>query len=190
MSGSMTRRGVLTGAAAIAGISALPQVLRSRSIIGHVVIDRRLDLSAQFARGVGATRTHVVDALDDLCNRWYTRLRTEVLADGAHIAGLTNWMDYVVMRSCAAEIGYAGAFHAEHAPAAAGVAHAVTAHPDLLPALAQSGPSRSWAQVMGESLASGEHLRSRFVPGRIFHATTVAAAGQVRMVSWVFSPRA
>jgi hypothetical protein len=189
MSGSMTRRGVLTGAAAIAGITALPQFLNARAAIGDVVVDERLAQSAQFARGVAATRVHWVGALDDLCNRWYTQLRTQVLADAGHIAGLTTWMDYMVMRACAAEIGYVGAFHAEHVPlAAAGIAHAVTAHPDLLSALTRATP-RSWAQVIGEALASGAHLRSRFVPGAVFNGTTAAAAGDVRMVTWVFSPR-
>jgi hypothetical protein len=55
-----------------------------------------------------------------------------VLANCGHIAGLTTWMDYVVMRSCAAEIGYAGAFHAEHVPGRGIVEHQVIAHPDLL----------------------------------------------------------
>lgn len=186
----MTRRGVLTGAAAIAGMTALPAFLNARTAIGHVVVDARLPQSAQFARGVAATRTHAVGALDDLCNRWYMQLRAAVLADAGHIAGLTTWMDYVVMRSCAAEIGYAGAFHAEHIPAgAAHLTHAVTAHPDLLSALTRLGQPHRWARVMGAALASGAHLRSRFVPGEVFSATTEVAAGQVRMVSWVFSPR-
>ena len=189
MSGSLTRRGVLTGAAAIAGMTALPQFLNARAAIGHVVVDERLAASAQFAGGLAATRVHTVGALDDLCNRWYTQLRTEVLADAGHIAGLTTWMDYVVMRSCAVESGYAGAFHAEHIPlGAAVIAHAVTAHPELLSSLVQLGQPQTWARVLGEALASGAHLRSRFVPGQVFNATTTAAAGHVRMVTWVFSP--
>ena len=96
-----------------------------------------------------------------------------VLADAGPIAGLTTWMDYVVMRSCAAEIGYVGAFHAEHVPAgAAHLTHAVTAHPDLLSALTRLEQPQRWAQVMGAALASGAHLRSRFVPGEVFSATT------------------
>jgi hypothetical protein len=110
MSGSITRRGVLTGAAVIAGVTALPSFLTpasaARSAIGHVVVDDRLAHSAAFAGGFGGSKIHHVNALDDLCNRWYTRLRREVVADAGHIAGLTTWMDYVVMRSCAAEIGY------------------------------------------------------------------------------------
>jgi hypothetical protein len=189
MSRSLTRRGVLTGAAAIAGMTALPQFLNARAAIGHVVVDERLAASAQFARGIAATRLHTVGALVDLCNRWYTRLRTEVLADAGHIAGLTTWMDYVVMRSCAVEIGYAGAFHAEHVPlGAAGLAHAVTAHPELLASLTRLALPQTWAQVMGEALASGAHLRSRFVPGEVFSTTAAVDAGHVRMVTWVFSP--
>jgi hypothetical protein len=110
MGGSITRRGVLTGAALIAAVTALPPFLTpssaARSAIGHVVVDDRLAHSAAFADGFVGLNIHHVDALDDLCNRWYTRLRREVLADARHIAGLTTWMDYVVMRSCAAEIGY------------------------------------------------------------------------------------
>jgi hypothetical protein len=113
MSGSMTRRGVLAGAAALVGVTALPP-FRSPSAIGHVVVDERLAYSAAFARGFDAARIHRVSALDDLCNRWYTRLRKEVLADGRHIAGLTTWMDYIVMRSCAAEIGYVRTSYTEH----------------------------------------------------------------------------
>jgi hypothetical protein len=185
----MTRRGVLTGAAAIAGMTALPQFLNPRAAIGHVVVDERLAQSALFARGVAATRMHAVGALDDLCNRWYTQLRDQVLSDAGHIAGLTTWMDYVVMRSCAAEIGYASAFHAEHVPVdATALAHSVTAHPDLLSSLVRLGQPQTWARVLGEALASGAHLRSRFVPGQVFSATTAAVAGHVRMVTWVFSP--
>lgn len=113
MSGSITRRGVLSGAAAIAGVSALPPFLApastARSAIGHVVVDARLALATVFAGGFLGANIHRVDALDDLCNRWYTRLRRQVLADGRHIAGLTTWIDYVVMQGCAAEIGYRGA---------------------------------------------------------------------------------
>jgi hypothetical protein len=189
MSESMTRRGVLTGAAAIAGMTALPQFLKAPAVIGHVVVDGRLAESAQFAHGVGAVRVHAVDALEDLCNRWYTQLRAEVLADAGHIAGLTTWMDYVVMRSCAAEIGYAGAFHAEHVPlGSARLAHAVTAHPDLLSSLTRLAQPQAWARTMGEALASGAHLRSRYVPGQVFNGTTEASAGHMRMVTWVFSP--
>ena len=186
----MTRRGVLTGAAAIAGMTALPRFLSARSAIGHVVVDERLAPSAQFARGVAPTRVHAVGALNDLCNHWYTQLREAVLADAGHVAGLTTWMDYVVMRSCAAEIGYAGAFHAEHIPAgAARLTHAITAHPDLLSLLTGGVPPQNWAHAMGEALASGAHLRSRFVPAEVFTGTVQAAAGHMRMVSWVFSPR-
>ena len=110
MSGSITRRGVLTGAAVIAGVTALPSFLApagtARSAIGHVVVDARLAHSAAFAGGFVGANIHHVNALDDLCNRWYTRLRREVLADARHIAGLTTWIDYVVMQGCAAEIGY------------------------------------------------------------------------------------
>ncbi|MGC1457642.1 MAG: hypothetical protein WA825_05145 [Steroidobacteraceae bacterium] len=122
MSGSMTRRGVLSGAVAIAGMTALPQFLNARPVgrdgIGHVVIDERLIESADFAAGISGSRIHTVGALDDLCNRWYTQLRRRVLADARSIAGLTSWMDYVVMRSCAAEIGYVRTFHAEQRSAA------------------------------------------------------------------------
>ena len=158
MSGSLTRRGVLTGAAAIAGMTALPRFLNARVAIGHVVVDERLAQSAQFARGVAATRMHAVGALNDLCNRWYTRLRAQVLADAGPIAGLTTWMDYVVMRSCAAEIGYAGAFHAEHVPVgAAGLAHAVTAHPDLLASLVRLAQPQTGRRRWGR----------RWLPARI-----------------------
>ncbi len=110
MSGSITRRGVLTGAAVIAGVTALPPFLApARGAIGHVVVDDRLAHSAAFAGGFFGSNIHHIDALDDLCNRWYTRLRREVLADARHIAGLTTWIDYVVMQGCAAEIGYRAA---------------------------------------------------------------------------------
>ncbi len=127
MGGSLTRRGVLSCAAAIAGVTALPKLLHlsagsaaaatphaQRTGIYHVVVDGRCTASAFFAGGFHRPRIHVVSALDDLCHRWYTRLRTEVLADAGHIAGMTTWMDYEVMRSCAAEIGYVRAFHADH----------------------------------------------------------------------------
>jgi len=109
----MTRRGVLAGAAALAGATALPRILCAADI-GHVVVDERLAQSAAFARGFAPARIHPVSALDDLCNRWYTRMRKEVRADARDIAGLTHWMDYVVMRSCAAEIGYGRTVYTEH----------------------------------------------------------------------------
>jgi hypothetical protein len=172
----MTRRGVLTGAAAIAGVTALPQFLNAhpavRGVIGHVVVDERLIHSAAFAAGISGSRIHTVSALDDLCNRWYTQLRRQVLAEGGHIAGLTTWIDYVVMRGCAAEIGYVGTFHAEHLVGAGGVQYT------------------SWAQAMGAALAAGAHLRPGFVPGVQFSAMAWPAAAHGRLMSWVFSPRA
>ncbi len=156
----MTRRGVLAGAAALAGMTALPQLLRA-SAIAHVVVDHRLAHSRAFATAFAGSRIHRVSALDDLCNRWYTRMRRQVLADAGPIAGLTSWMDYIVMHDCAAEIGYRSSHHAEH-----------LARPDAAP---------SWAQAMGRVLAAGARPR-RAVAGS-------AAAGEVRMISWVFSPR-
>jgi hypothetical protein len=168
MSGSITRRGVLAGAAAVAGVSALPALLApTRSAIGHVVVDERLAHSVAFASGFRGPDFHLVGALDDLCNRWYTRLRREVLANAGHIAGLTSWIDYVVMRSCAAEIAYRRAFHAEHLP-----------------------DTQFWPQALGEALASGAHLQPHWSSGRVFGASTAAVAtGPLRMVTWVFSPR-
>jgi hypothetical protein len=105
---------------------------------------------------------HHVGALDDLCNRWYTGLRREVLADTRQIAGLTSWMDYIIMHGCAAEIGYRGSFHSDH-----------LASPDSAP---------SWAQALGRTLARGARP-----DGSAF--SRAAAADAVRMVAWVFSPR-
>ncbi|HEY6456482.1 MAG TPA: hypothetical protein VIY90_14510 [Steroidobacteraceae bacterium] len=168
MSESITRRGVLAGAAAVAGVSALPSLLApARSAIGHVVVDERLAHSVAFASGFRGSDLHPVGALDDLCNRWYTRLRREVLAKAGHIAGLTSWIDYVVMQGCAAEIGYRRAFHAEHLPG-----------------------TQLWPQALGKALAAGTHLRSRFEPERVFTAATAAVpTGHVRLVTWVFAPR-
>jgi hypothetical protein len=155
----MTRRGVLTGAAAIAATTAAPQFLRRSRVgptaIGHVVVDERLPQSAAFASGIDGSRRHAISALDDLCNRWYTRLRREVRATSTAVAGLTTWMDFVVMRSCAAEIGYACAFHAEQVPGRGFLEHQVTAHPDLL-----------WLA-----------------------RTIATPPDHMRMVTWVFSPR-
>ena len=109
----MSRRGVLTGAVALAGLTSLPGILNA-SAVGHLVVDDRLAHSAEFAAGFGGARVHRVSAMDDLCNGWYTRIRKQVLADAKDIAGLTTWMDYVVMRSCAAEIGYRRIRHIEH----------------------------------------------------------------------------
>lgn len=109
----MTRRGILAGAAALAGVTSLP-IFASAPGIGHGVLDERLAHSAAFARALNAGRLHRVNALEDLCQRWYTQIRTQVLADGRGIAGLTTWMDYLVMRSCAAEIGYVRTAYTEH----------------------------------------------------------------------------
>jgi hypothetical protein len=161
MSESMTRRGVLAGAAALAGVTSLPRLLHG-SVIGHVVLDERFAHSAAFAAGFDAPRLHRVSALDDLCNRWYTRMRRQVLADARAIAGLTSWMDYIVMHGCAAEIGYRGSFHTEH-----------LVRPDSTP---------SWAQALGRALARGAHPAADVITG-------AAASGHVRMIAWVFSPR-
>jgi hypothetical protein len=135
------------------------------------VVDERLTQSAAFAAGIPGSRIHKVSALDDLCNRWYTQLRRQVLADGRQIAGLTSWMDYVVMRGCAAEIGYVRTFHAEHLTDSAGLQYT------------------SWAQSLGEDLASGAHPRPGFLPGLRFSAMAWPARAQARLMSWVFAPR-
>jgi hypothetical protein len=155
----MTRRGVLTGAAALAGVTSLPQILNA-SAVGHVVVDDRLAQSAAFASGFQGARIHRVSALDDLCNRWYTRMRQAVRADGRQVAGLTSWLDYIVMHGCAAEIGYRSTFHNEH--------------------LTQPDSAQSWARTMGQALASGAHLPPHSVSG--------GAPDHVRVVTWVFSP--
>jgi hypothetical protein len=161
MSESMTRRGVLTRAAALAGVTALPQWLHG-SAIGHVVVDERLAHSTAFAAGFDGPRRHPVNALDDLCNRWYTRMRRQVLADARRVAGLTSWIDYIVMHGCVAEIGYRGSFHAEQ--------------------LASADATQSWAQALGQSLASGAHPA-------VTAFTATGASDDVRLVAWVFSPR-
>jgi hypothetical protein len=155
----MTRRGVLTGAAAIAAVTALPQFLhparRVRTAIAHVVVDERLPQSATFAGGIVGSHQHAISALDDLCSRWYRQLRREVLATLGPVGGLTTWMDYEVMRSCAAEIGYARVFHAEHVPGRGFLEHQVTAHPQVL--------------MLARRL--------------------VTPVDHMRLVTWVFSPR-
>jgi hypothetical protein len=138
MSGPVTRRGVLAGAAAIAAATALPPLLQAsratRLAIGHLVVDERLVQTATLTGHAAAPRVHTVGALDDLCSRWYRQLRREVLAtNGGLIAGLTTWMDYVVMRSCAAEIGY--------------VEQAMSAHRELAALLARLAARESWAHV-------------------------------------------
>jgi hypothetical protein len=137
MSGPVTRRGVLVGAAAVAAATALPPFMQAsratRAPIGHVVIDERLVQTAPSAGHPLVARVHTVGALDDLCSRWYLQLRREVLASSGHIAGLTTWMDYVVMRSCAAEIGY--------------VEQALSAHRELSQLLAKLQVRESWAHV-------------------------------------------
>jgi hypothetical protein len=137
MSGPVTRRGVLAGAAAVAAATALPPFLQSsraaRTAIGHVVVDERLVQAATLAGHALVPRLHTVGALDDLCSRWYLQLRREVLANSGHIAGLTTWMDYVIMRSCAAEIGY--------------VEQAMSAHRELAQLLARLDVRESWAHV-------------------------------------------
>ena len=161
MSGSITRRGVLTGAAALARLASLPGILNA-SAIGHVVIDDRLAHSAAFVGGFDGPRIHRVSALDDLCNRWYTRMRRQVLADARQIAGLTAWIDYIIMHGCAAEIGYRGSFHSEH--------------------LASPDATQSWAQALGQALACGAHPADKA-------CTAAGASDDVRLVAWVFSPR-
>jgi hypothetical protein len=187
----ITRRGVLAGAAAIAGASAVPQVLRQqRAPIAHVVVDERLPAAAAFAAAIAGARVQKVNALADLCHRWYTQLRPQVLAVAAPVAGLTTWMDFVVMRDCAAEIGYRTEFHAEHVPGAAGLEHRVSARPELLRQLLRIDAPTLWPQALGAALARGAHLYSRSVPGQIYRATTAdVTAGELRMISWVFSPR-
>ena len=161
MSPSITRRGALTGAAALAGLASFPGLLNT-SPIGHVVVDERLAHSAAFAAGFAGAHLHRVNALDDLCNHWYTRMRKTVLGDGRDIAGLTGWMDYIVMHSCAAEIGYRGSFHAEH--------------------LARPDSGHSWAQGLGRTLASG-------VQPAVGAIMAGAPSDHVRMVAWMFSAR-
>lgn len=158
MSGSTTRRGVLAGAVAIAGLTALPRFLNPSSI-RHLVVDERLAHSAAFASGFGGSRIHRVSALDDLCNRWYTKLRKHVQADAGHLAGLTTWLDYVVMRSCAAEIGYGRTFYLA----------TTLDHP------------QSWAQAMGRALASGDFSATAAAtgPGPVRMVTWVFAPRSV-----------
>jgi len=101
--GIVSRRHILVGAASVAGLAALgPLVPRALSGIHLVLTDPRLPQSPLFRASIGDDVQHV--ALEaDIGQQWYAGLRETVR--GRTVAGLTSWIDYVVLSDCAREQG-------------------------------------------------------------------------------------
>ncbi len=124
MSERFSRRGVLVGAAAVASAAAVGVRLYAAepaTALSLLVTDRRFDESKRFAATLAGSARRQLDIADDVCRHWYGSIRDRVAAEQGDLIGLTSWIDYEVMRGCAAEAGYvcrSQRTHAARAPRA------------------------------------------------------------------------
>lgn len=117
--GALTRRGVLAGAAAVAGVAALgPLVSPPPPPAIHLAItDPRFERARLFLEGIGPVARRIA-AGPDLCRQWYDSIRS--LVAGRPFAGVTTWIDFLVLQGCAREQGLICSRHCVHAPSSPG----------------------------------------------------------------------
>lgn len=109
----ISRRSVIAGAAAVAGVAATGVRLQAAGTeadaarrVSLLVTDTRFEESKRFAvRVAGAARCQL-DISDDVCRHWYGSIRERVRAEQGDLVGVTTWIDFEIMRGCAAEAGY------------------------------------------------------------------------------------
>ncbi len=120
--GNLTRRTVLAGAASVAGVAVLRPLLPCATAGVHLVItDPRLTESRLFRATVGDAVRHIA-VEPDLLRQWHAGLREAVR--GNTVAGLTSWIDFVVLSGCAREEGLQ--VMGSHSAASAGHIHQVS----------------------------------------------------------------
>jgi hypothetical protein len=181
MNPAVNRRDLLTGVAAVAGAAVLPRIelgvepLR----LAAVVVDRRYPELRQFHETLQGSAARVIDAAD-LCRHWYGDNMVEA---GMAIAGLTTWIDFIVMRGCARETGLPTTLIGDHASVSAeAIAHTCVQSLCGDPGLA----SEVWPASVASWVKSGlwrraGSLRRQTVPGRN------VSGRLMHWVSWVIA---
>ena len=103
------------GAAAVTGVAAAGVTLHAAerssaaertNRVSLLVTDARFEESKRFAATFAGAARCQLDIADDVCHHWYGSLRDRVTAEKGDLVGVTTWIDFEVMRGCAAEAGY------------------------------------------------------------------------------------
>lgn len=167
----ISRRLMLTGATALAGVAAFDPLLRNSIATERysaLITDARFEASRRLKIALDPHARRHVDVSQDLCAQWYGFLRETVARERAPMAGLTTWIDFIVMQGCAREAGLRSLFVADHRHSAAGVVENTT-EMDLT----------VLSRVAGKSIGSlwDDAVRSR---------PPALPAPRCHMVSWVF----
>ena len=187
--GSLTRRGVLAGAAAVAGIATLGPL--SRAAAPHpalprlAITDPRFAESSVFVAGIGSGVRHVQAGLD-ICRQWYDFLQPLTQQCRGAVTGLTTWIDFLVLRGCLGEAGLVCRYRGEHAPRTGDgmLVHTIFGDDALIAALIDA--AHDWPRALGAALAAGRGPAGTAVASAV---AAVRPPGHMRMVSWLFSPR-
>ena len=170
----------------MAGVATLAPLL-PRAVVPYLVItEQRFVESRLFRAGIGADVLHV-QAGADVCRQWYDSLRQLARPDRGAVAGLTTWIDFLVLRGCLGEAGFRCHYRGEHAPRAGDgmLTHTVFGDGVLMAMLIDAADV--WPRVLGAALAAGRGP----VAAAAVHAgcAGVRPPGHMRVVSWLFSPR-
>jgi hypothetical protein len=106
----INRRRVIAGATAVAGVAATGVRLNANDgaarPVSLLVTDTRFAASKRFAARIAGTARCQLDISDDVCRHWYGSIRERVRAEQGDLVGVTTWIDFEIMRGCAAEAGY------------------------------------------------------------------------------------
>jgi hypothetical protein len=189
--GPFTRRDVLKSAA-VAGVAALAPLLPcapgAHPLLPQLVItEPRFAESRPFLAGIGSAVPQVQAGLD-VCRQWYDSLQQLASRHRGAVAGLTTWIDFLVLRGCFGEVGFRCRYHGEHAPRAGDgvLSHTVFGDGVLMAALIEA--AHDWPRTLGTALVSGREP----VAGAVMYTGAVAGVrppGHMRLVSWLFAPR-
>jgi hypothetical protein len=173
----VNRRDLLAGAAVIAGSVVLPRMdfKVEPAPLSALLIDRRYAESRSFGEALQKSAVRVIDVSEDICRHWYGG---NMISAGAAIAGLTTWIDFVVMQGCAREAGMSVMFESRHVCVSMEVISHTFTH-DLSGCAALA--SASWP----ESVASWIRVGSWQSAASPLRQTVLGRNAYPRLMQWV-----
>ena len=181
MKHGVTRRDLLAGIAVTTGAVLWPRGIPAQPLrFSALVTDRRYPQLQPFHDSLQGAAVRLIDVSEDLCHHWYGG---GLRAAAPVIAGLTTWIDFLVMHGCAREAGLSVVFEGHHAcEADRTIAHACSHDMSECTGLASPVWPESLAHWIGSGLWQGTASPSR-------HGVAGADASGLRMrwVSWVIA---
>ncbi len=126
---TLNRRTLLLGAAACGALAALRLNTSEAPGSAWVVVEEANESSLRFAEAY--TRAGAIPLLldGDVMHFWRNRLLPAVTEQRRPVAGLSSWLSYLALRSCAPEAELRVRHEARHDSGAVGTVHAVKSGP-------------------------------------------------------------